>query len=71
MGEYKDDVKHGEGVLTWPDGRKYEGTFKNGRMHGIGLWYELDGSIRKGEWQMGKRISWIEELKKGDCAKYR
>jgi len=25
-------------------------------MHGIGVWTEQDGGIRKGEWQFGKRI---------------
>lgn len=50
IGEFKDDTKHGEGIMTWPDKRKYEGVFSRNRMHGYGLWYEANGSIRKGEW---------------------
>ena len=38
-------------------------------MHGTGLWHELDGSIKKGEYQNGKRIAWIEDIKKGDSYK--
>lgn len=38
-------------------------------MHGIGIWSEQDGSVRKGEWQLGKRIQYLEELKKGDSFK--
>ena len=69
VGDFKDDMKHGEGILHWPNGRKYEGTFSRNRMHGLGLWTETDGSIRRGEWLHGKRVQWLEELKKGDSFK--
>lgn len=38
-------------------------------MHGIGVWFETDGSIKRGEWQHGKRVAWLDELKKGDTFK--
>ncbi|KRX10198.1 hypothetical protein PPERSA_12156 [Pseudocohnilembus persalinus] len=66
VGDFKDDMKHGQGILTWPDRRVYEGQFYKNKMHGIGIWTEQDGAVRKGEWQHGKRIQWLEELKKGD-----
>ena len=33
-GEWKNDLRHGFGVLTWPDGRKYEGDYKEGLKDG-------------------------------------
>lgn len=29
--------------MIWPDGRKYEGEFHNGTMHGSGLYTWPDG----------------------------
>lgn len=36
--------------MTWPNRIVYEGQFHKNRMHGIGIWTETDGSVRKGEW---------------------
>lgn len=36
VGEWKDNVRSGEGVYTWPSGNKYVGEFNNGVMSGIG-----------------------------------
>jgi len=27
MGEWKEGKKHGSGIFSWPDGRKYEGEY--------------------------------------------
>jgi hypothetical protein len=45
---------HGKGVLTWPNGKKYEGEFQNDQRHGIGKYYWKDGRIFEGEWNCGK-----------------
>ena len=28
---------HGEGIITWEDGRKYEGKYYNDKKHGYGV----------------------------------
>ena len=61
-GDYKDDKKDGYGVFEWADGRKYKGFWKNGKQHGEGEFFNINtNSWRKGEWEEGKRIRWIDE----------
>ena len=38
------DKKHGQGIYTWSDGRKYVGEFKNGNFWN-GTIYRIDGNI--------------------------
>jgi hypothetical protein len=33
-GAYLDEMRHGRGVLTWEDGTKYDGEWKEGKRHG-------------------------------------
>lgn len=48
---------HGFGKLTWPDGRKYTGRFKNNLQHGEGE-YVVPGNggdtVYRGTWKNGK-----------------
>jgi antitoxin component YwqK of YwqJK toxin-antitoxin module len=44
------DKKHGMGTFSWPDGRKYYGSWKNGKQHGIGEYYLPSGDMKSGEW---------------------
>lgn len=46
----------GPGVKTWPDGRRFEGFYKNGDANGYGILYLPDGTRRSGLWQDGKLI---------------
>lgn len=47
MGEYKDDRVHGQGVITYSEGGKYVGEFKDGIE--VGGWHYLpDGSKKCG-----------------------
>ena len=41
---------HGEGEYTWPDGRKYTGTYVNDEKHGYGVFEWPDNRIYKGGW---------------------
>ena len=42
--------------------RKYKGFWKNGKQHGEGEFFNINtNSWRKGEWEEGKRIRWIDE----------
>ena len=49
------DKKNGYGVMTWPDGSKYEGNWKFGRQNGIGVYTDKKGKAEKGFWFDGKR----------------
>ena len=40
-GEWKINKMDGEGVFTWPDGRKYTGQYRDDKKEGYGVfeWY--------------------------------
>jgi len=42
--------------MSRPDGRKYEGEWKDGKQCGKGTYYNNKGEIITGEWKDGKRI---------------
>ena len=44
----------GEGTLTWPTGKQYEGNFLNNKRHGYGVFTWEDGHCYKGNWKNGK-----------------
>ena len=52
---------HGKGVMTYPDGRLYEGDFKNNQRNGFGVMIYQDGgkysegSRYEGGWRDDKR----------------
>lgn len=37
-----------------PDGRVYEGGFKNGVQNGDGVLYKNSGTVIRGKWEMGR-----------------
>ena len=45
----------GEGELNWPDGRRYQGGVKAGRMHGRGTHTAPDGEVYAGDFVDGLR----------------
>jgi hypothetical protein len=50
--------------MMWPDGRKYEGMWENGKKHGVGVYTFFDRNKEKlragrGEWVEGSRIRWL------------
>jgi len=51
-------MKEGHGAFKWPDGRKYEGQWKDGKQHGTGTYTTAKNETREGEWEEGKRIRW-------------
>ena len=50
-GSRQDNVPHGKGTMTWPDGRKYSGDWKNGKHHGYGTYSWPGGQVYRGQWQ--------------------
>ena len=60
-GDTADGMPHGKGVLTFYDGRRYEGEFANGRCNGIVVYSVEDAGIREERvWENGK-------IKDGQC----
>jgi len=47
--------RHGRGTITWSNGDKYEGDFKEGKEHGQGTITWSDGGKYVGEFKDGKR----------------
>ena len=45
---------HGEGVYSWPDGKRYEGSYKQGHRHGQGKLTRPSGNWYSGGWADGK-----------------
>ena len=55
------DKKEGFGTFEWADGRKFKGYWKNGKQNGEGEFYNPETrETKKGIWENGKRIKWIE-----------
>lgn len=48
------DIKDGMGVMFWPDGTKYEGTFHNDLPHGYGRKIFANGEYYEGHFLEGK-----------------
>lgn len=57
-GEFRTDHKHGQGVLTWDDGRQYRGQFEEGKFHGSAVMTWPDGRKYCGQY--------IEDRKHGE-----
>jgi len=54
-GSYKDDLKHGAGRLEWADGSIYDGQWVRGQRHGTGLYINVKGEKKAGNWLNDKR----------------
>ena len=56
-GEYKNDRKHGWGILKYNDGSSYYGEFKSGLRDGFGHYTEKNSNIMLiGEFKKNKKI---------------
>lgn len=44
--------KNGKGLFLWPDGRKYDGEYKDDLKDGYGMFSSKDGNTYyKGQWK--------------------
>ena len=60
-GEYKNGMKNGSGVITYPNGQVYVGTFENDKKHGLGTLFDLDKNTKQREqWVKGSRKECIK-----------
>ena len=53
------------GSFTYMGSSKYIGEWKDGKQHGEGI-YRKDGRDRRGIWEDGKRIKWLDDVKWND-----
>ena len=51
VGEWKDGMPHGQGIVTLPDGTKYVGEWQDSKQHGQGALVYPDGKVVKGIWK--------------------
>lgn len=79
-GDFVEDLKHGQGVLTWDDGRQYRGQWIEGVFHGSAVMTWPDGRKYAGQyvddrkhgegtfsWQDGRRYQgqWVAGKRHG------
>ena len=38
------------------NGSSYTGSWKDGKMHGEGTFYKVDGTAKSGRWEKGKKV---------------
>jgi hypothetical protein len=48
--------EHGKGKLLCKDGEEFEGDFKFGVRHGVGIIKQPNGKVVEGEWKNGRRV---------------
>jgi hypothetical protein len=53
-GNWKDDVMHGDGKISFADGATYVGSFTEGTMDGTGIYRWPDGSHYDGQWRCNR-----------------
>ena len=67
IGELKENLKTGKGILYLNNGSKYEGEFENNKYSGKGVLYYVNGDIYDGEFKDGKMEGkGIKYFKNGD-----
>jgi len=50
LGEFKNDLLHGDGEYTFPNGSIYSGQFVEGLMHGLGMLCQEGHPDKFGYW---------------------
>lgn len=68
-GEWRDDAMAGPGVLTYPSGDRFAGTFRGNLPDGPGVYHFANGEVYSGEVRQG-RVSGVGELVYGNGDRY-
>jgi hypothetical protein len=54
QGQWKGGLRHGRGVMIWPDSARYDGEWQFNQACGQGKFFHTDGDIYDGEWLNNK-----------------
>ena len=54
VGEFKNDMREGRGIMYWFDGVRYEGSWKNDQTEGKGIIFYTDGARYEGDFKADK-----------------
>jgi hypothetical protein len=61
QGTYHEDVREGQGMITYTNGDTIEGNFQNGQPHGNMVYvFAATGKLRMAKYVRGERMEWIE-----------
>lgn len=52
---------NGFNSFRWADGRVYDGQWLQGKQHGEGYYTNRDRLRRRGYWEQGNRVKWLDE----------
>jgi len=55
VGEFRGDLRNGQGTYVLPNGDRYVGEWRDGKFHGQGTFTSADGRRYTGEWRDDKR----------------
>ena len=57
VGDFEHGARTGQGTMTYPDGKKYSGEFKDGeKKHGHGTLIDADGKTVEGQFKNGEFV---------------
>lgn len=54
-GDWRNNLRHGQGNFQWADGEKYIGAYVNGKREGMGVYLWPSGDKYDGEWKNDRR----------------
>ena len=55
VGDFANELFHGQGVMQYSNGNSYEGQWQQGRRHGRGMMKYKNGDSYAGQWQQDER----------------
>jgi hypothetical protein len=55
-GQFKNGKRNGYGNFKWNSGESYIGEYLDDERHGEGTYYNVDGTIQEGTWEMGQFV---------------
>ena len=60
-GHFRLDLKHGKGIFDLKNGKIYEGTWLDGKLHGLAKFTNAKGREKLGIWDKGEFSQWLNE----------
>lgn len=55
IGDWYENMMHGDGVYMWQDGRIYKGMYDKDKKNGYGIYLWADGKVYIGNWKDGQQ----------------